>query len=109
MKALQIERLRKIVIAQYPGSRIWKTRRGKFTIVQEQEDLTVKDLLSEFFFPAAESELEAWVSAASVVKIEKNFNRTHPFKADLFDIESKMQRVSIRNINSARNKNRSKN
>jgi len=109
MKTPQIERLRKIVIAQYPGSRIWKTRRGKFTIVQEQEDLTVKDLLSEFFFPAAESELEAWESAASVVKIEKNFNRTHPLKANLFDIESKMQRVSIRNINSARNKKRPKN
>ena len=83
MKLEQIDRLKKIVKTQYPGSRVFKTRSGKFTIVQEQTDLSVKDLFFEFLFPPADSELIAWERASSIVKIEKNFNRSHPLKYEI--------------------------
>jgi len=109
MKLEQIDRLKKIVRTQYPGARLSKTRTGKFTIVQEQNDLSVKDLFSEFLFPPVESELAAWERAASAVKIEKNFNRSHPLKSEISDIELKMQRISYRNKRSVSNRKSRKN
>lgn len=109
MKLEQIDRLKKIVRTQYPGARLSKTRSGKFTIVQEQDDLSIKDLFSEFLFPPSESEFMAWERAASVVKIEKNFNRSHPLKSEISDIELKMQRISNRNKRSVSIKKSQKN
>jgi len=46
--------------------------------------------------PATVCEETAWEYAAIACRTAQNFNRTHPMKMDLGDIESKLNRINNR-------------
>jgi hypothetical protein len=82
-----IYRYKKRVHKQYPGAYA-VLKKGGWTIVQEQDDLTQKDILAEYYFTPTSSELIAWELAVVSAKTEQNFNRTHPLRNDAADPKS---------------------
>jgi len=53
-------------------------------------------LAEEYFMPNTHDETKAWEYAAIACKTTQNFNRTHPSRMDLTQIEGKIDRISRR-------------
>ena len=53
-------------------------------------------IAKEFYMPSTSCEDTAWEYAAIACRTAQNFNRTHPMKMDLTDIESKINRINKR-------------
>ena len=53
-------------------------------------------IAKEFYMPATNCEDTAWEYAAIACRTKQNFDRTHPDKMDLSDIESKINRINSR-------------
>jgi len=53
-------------------------------------------IAKEFYMPDTGCEDKAWEYAAIACRTAQNFNRTHPMKMDLTDIESKINRINRR-------------
>ncbi len=53
-------------------------------------------IAKEFYMPATNCEDKAWEYAAIACRTKQNFDRTHPDKMDLSDIESKINRINRR-------------
>jgi len=90
-----IEKYKKKVHKQFPGAYLLATANG-YTIVQEQDDLLLKDILSEFFIPPTTTPVKAWEHAQGNAKIFQNLNRTHPLRIEGMEMEDKMARIEAR-------------
>ena len=53
-------------------------------------------IAKEFYMPDTGCEDQAWEYAAIACRTAQNFNRTHPMKMDLTDIEDKLNRINRR-------------
>jgi len=53
-------------------------------------------IAEEFLMPGTNCEDTAWEYAAIACRTAQNFNRTHPMKMDLSDLESKLNRINKR-------------
>ena len=53
-------------------------------------------IAKEFYMPSTNCEDKAWEYAAIACRTKQNFDRTHPSRMDLHDIESKINRINRR-------------
>ena len=83
-------RLKTKVLKQYPDAKTVFTDTG---IQIMSGDIFIAE---EFYLPATNSEDKAWEYAALACKTTQQFNRTHPSRMDLSDIESKINRINRR-------------
>ena len=83
-------RIRKKVLKQYPNA----------LVVYSDEGVRIMSgdifIAEEFYLPATNCEDKAWEYAALACKTKQQFNRTHPSRMDLSDIESKINRINRR-------------
>jgi hypothetical protein len=59
-------------------------------------------LAEEFYMPNTHCEDTAWEYASMACKLTQNFNRAHPSRMDLGDIENKLARINRRKRNGRR-------
>tara|TARA_R100001594_G_scaffold131992_1_gene171970 strand:+ start:1851 stop:2150 length:300 start_codon:yes stop_codon:yes gene_type:complete len=83
-------RLKKKVLKQYPNATPIQTSEGLRIM---SEDIYIAE---EFYMPSTNNEDTAWEYAALACKTTQQFNRTHPMRMDLADIESKINRINRR-------------
>ena len=83
-------RIKKKVLKQYPNAQVTYTDNG---IQIMSGDIFIAE---EFYLPVTNSEDKAWEYAALACKTTQQFNRTHPSRMDLSDIESKINRINRR-------------
>ena len=83
-------RIRKKVLKQYPNAQMVF---GDSGIQIMSGDLFIAE---EFYLPSTNCEDTAWGYAALACKTKQQFNRTHPSRMDLSDIESKINRINRR-------------
>lgn len=83
-------RIKKIVLRQYPNASVIHNEKG---VIIMSEDIYIAE---EFYFPATMNEDTAWEYAALACKTAQQFNRTHPTRMDLTDIENKLNRINKR-------------
>jgi hypothetical protein len=83
-------RLRKKVLKQYPNAKVVYSDGG---VQIMSGDIFIAE---EFYLPATNSEDTAWEYAALACKTKQQFNRTHPSRMSLADIESKINRINRR-------------
>jgi hypothetical protein len=91
------------VHTQFPKAFL-SSRQGLYTIVQEQDDLSVKDILSELCIAPQTTPLKAWEMAQISAKTTQNFNRTHPLRLEGYDAEDKIARIEGRKLRSGKEK-----
>tara|TARA_Y100001963_G_C6553276_1_gene340820 strand:+ start:318 stop:617 length:300 start_codon:yes stop_codon:yes gene_type:complete len=53
-------------------------------------------IAKDFYMPVTSCEDKAWEYAAIACRTKQNFDRTHPCRMDLNDIESKINRINNR-------------
>tara|TARA_R110001592_G_scaffold356459_1_gene658459 strand:- start:1154 stop:1435 length:282 start_codon:yes stop_codon:yes gene_type:complete len=53
-------------------------------------------LAEEFYMPSTNDEEIAWEHAAMSCRLTQNFNRAHPARMDLTDVEGKLNRIHKR-------------
>ena len=83
-------RIRKKALKQYPNAQMVF---GDSGIQIMSGDLFIAE---EFYLPSTNCEDTAWEYAALACKTKQQFNRTHPSRMDLSDIESKINRINRR-------------
>jgi hypothetical protein len=83
-------RIKKKVLGQYPNAKAEHTAKG----IQIMSGDTF--IAEEYYMPVTQCEEKAWEYAAIACKVTQNFNRTHPDRMDLHDIESKLTRINNR-------------
>lgn len=88
----------KRVLKQYPNAKLLILEDGSYVI--ENNDTV---LAEEYFMPSAYDIDTAWKYAALACKTTQNFNRTHPERMSLLDIESKLSRIQKRKKNAKKN------
>jgi hypothetical protein len=89
------------VHTQFPRAFL-ATKQGMYTIVQEQEDLSLKDVLAELCIAPQTTPLLAWTMAQVSAKTTQNFNRTHPLRLEGYDTEDKIARIEGRKLRSGK-------
>ena len=93
----QLEKLIRNVHKQFPKAYLHITSYG-YTIAQDQEDLSTKDILSEYCVLPAKDAITAWQLAQSISKVNQNINRTHPLKIEASDLQDKLERIEMRRL-----------
>jgi hypothetical protein len=96
-----IEKYRKKVHTQFPKAFL-ATKQGKYTIVQEQDDFSLKDVLAELCITPQPTPVLAWQMAQVSAKTTQNFNRTHPLRLEGYDAEEKLARIEGRKLRSGK-------
>ena len=86
-----MEKDRKRVLKDHPHAYMSRENDGSYIVLDGEYAVA-----EEFYLPPALSEAEAWGHAALACKTTQNFNRTHPLRMDLKNIEAKMQRIEKR-------------
>ena len=104
----QLVQYKKTVQKRYPGAYA-VCERNRFTIVQEQDDLSIKDILAEMLFLPTITEDDAWKLASTVSKVTQNINRTHPLRNEGMAMEEKMIRLENRRHRAELTKKKKKN
>lgn len=92
-----IENLKRNVHKQFPKAYLQATSYG-YTIVQDQQDLSTKDILSEYCILPAKDAITAWRLAQTISKVNQNINRTHPLKVEASDLQDKLERIEMRRL-----------
>jgi hypothetical protein len=103
-----IEKFKRNVSKQYPNAHLHLMSNGYYTIVQEQEDLSVKDILAEYCLLPTKDPLTAWQLAQTSSKARQNINRTHPLKIEASDIAAKLERIESRRLKGSISKEHTK-
>ena len=83
-------RLKKKVLGQYPNAKPVQSTDG---IQIHSGDIFIA---KEYYMPSTRCIDTAWEYAAIACKTTQNFNRTHPMKMGLGDIEEKINRINRR-------------
>jgi len=91
VKRSQITREQKRVLKEYPNAKCTIDDNGHYIVIVD--DII---LAEEYFLPPAMDALSAWTNAAVACKTTQNFNRTHPMRMDLANIEDKLLRMEKR-------------
>jgi len=94
-----IEKLKRNVHKQFPKAYLQATSSG-YTIVQDQDDLSTKDILAEYCILPAKDQITAWELAQLSSKVKQNVNRTHPLKVEASDLQEKLDRIEMRRLKS---------
>lgn len=94
-----IEKLKRNVHKQFPKAYLQTISYG-YTIVQEQENLDIRDILSEYCILPAKDPVTAWTLAFCISKANQNINRTHPLKVEASDLQDKLERIENRRLKS---------
>ncbi len=87
---LKKARIIKKVLGQYPNAKEVPFTDG---IRIMSGDMYIAE---DFYMPSTNDIDKAWEYAAIACKTRQNFNRTHPLRMDLTDIESKLNRINNR-------------
>ena len=90
----KLEKVKKRVLNKFPNAKLKFDYDGYYYISSNDENLA-----EEYLLPSTKSELIAWEYALLSIKTTQNFNRTHPIRIDMFEIESKLERVEKRRPN----------
>jgi hypothetical protein len=90
-KKIVMVRNQKRVLKEYPNAKCTLNDNGEYIIVVDDVILA-----EEYFLPPAYDTLSAWANAALACKTTQNFNRTHPLRMDLTNIEDKLLRMEKR-------------
>lgn len=91
VKINQMSREQKRVLKEYPAAKCTVNDEGHFIIIVD--DIV---LAEEYYLPPALDKMSAWANAAIACKTAQNFNRTHPERMDLTNIEEKLLRMEKR-------------
>jgi len=83
-------RLKKRVLTAHPKAKVEHTNSG---IQIMAGDIFIAE---DFYLPNTNCVDTAWEYAALACKTRQHFNRTHPMRMDLKDIESKINRINKR-------------
>jgi hypothetical protein len=83
-------RIKKKVLGQYPNARAEESAEGIRIMAGDSY------IAEDFYLPGTSCEETAWEYAALACKTRQQFNRTHPLRMDLSDIESKINRINRR-------------
>lgn len=86
----------KKVLKQYPNAYVEQGTDGVRVMNGD------KFLAEEFYMPSTNNDDVAWEHAAMSCRLTQNFNRAHPARMDLKDVESKLQRIHKRKIRGRR-------
>jgi len=78
------------VLKRYPNARPINSMNG---VQIHSDDIFIA---KEFYMPTTSCVETAWEYAAIACRTKQNFDRTHPDKMDLSDIESKINRINSR-------------
>ena len=89
---------KEFVLSQYPKAKAFLSSDGGYIIYVDDTALA-----EEYLMPIAESEDIAWKYAKMSLKTTQNFNRTHPDRLSLIDIERKLDAILRRKANGNRN------
>ena len=87
-----MEKDKKRVLKDYPNAIMGRKDDGSYVILDQHH----YPIAEEFYLPPALTKEEAWSHASLACKTTQNFNRTHPLRMDLKNIEAKMQRIEKR-------------
>jgi hypothetical protein len=93
-----VNKYKRKVHTQYPGAYLVGIGSGYYTIAQEQDDMSLKDILEEFCFPAQKDPIKAWELAQTTARVSQNINRTHPLRIEGMDMADKIARVEARRL-----------
>tara|TARA_R110000744_G_scaffold67456_5_gene137564 strand:- start:122 stop:403 length:282 start_codon:yes stop_codon:yes gene_type:complete len=85
-----MDKFQKRVIKQYPNAYPEYSSSGIRII---NADVFIA---KEFYVPITHNEDMAWEYAALACKMTQNFNRAHPLRMDLVDVETKLARIDRR-------------
>ncbi len=85
-----MNKFEKRVLKQYPKAHAVASVNG-IRIINNDEYIA-----EEFYMPDTHCEDTAWEYASMACKLTQNFNRAHPLRMDLTDIESKLARINRR-------------
>jgi len=91
-----MNKFKKRVLKQFPNAYVESSATGLRII---NNDLY---LAKEFYMPDTADEEKAWEYASMACKLTQNFNRAHPSRMDLGDIENKLARINRRKRNGKR-------
>ena len=88
---LSANKIKKKVLARYPTAKVAKVSGGGYHIL-------VGDYIpaDDHLLPPAKTIEEAWAYVVLSMKTTQNFNRTHPDRLELKDIEHKINRLNRR-------------
>ena len=84
------ERIKKRVLRDYPDAYIDHCSDG-YKIMSQ--DIFIAE---DYYLPATFDEDKAWEYAALACKTTQNFNRSHPSRMDLSNVENKLNRINNR-------------
>jgi len=87
---INMDKFQKKVLKQFPNAYVESSTEG-IRIINNDEFIA-----KEFYMPITHCEDDAWEYAAMACKLTQNFNRAHPLRMDLTDIESKLARINRR-------------
>ena len=85
-----MNKFQKRVLKQFPKAHIEYSNHG--VRIVNGDNFIAK----EFYTPDTNHEDVAWEYAALACKMTQNFNRAHPLRMDLVDVESKLARIDRR-------------
>jgi len=91
-----MSKFKKRVLKQFPNAYIEASANGLRIINNDQY------LAKEFYMPDTTDEDKAWEYASMACKLTQNFNRAHPLRMDLSDVENKLARINRRKRNGRR-------
>lgn len=88
---IKITRDQKRVLKDFPNARLTSDDNGNLIVMSGDVFLA-----EEYFLPETQDADVAWKYAALSCRTTQNFNRTHPDRLDMVDIESKIMRINKR-------------
>ena len=93
---MSVDKNKKKVLKQYPNAYVDHGHEGARVMNGNVF------LAEEYFMPRTSDEDKAWEYAALSCRITQNFNRSHPDRMDLSNVENKLNRINNRKRRSRR-------
>ena len=88
---INMTREQKRVLKDYPNAKLIVDDNGNYIVVNGDAFLA-----EDYYMPDACDPETAWKYAAVACRTTQNFNRTHPERLDMTDIENKIMRINKR-------------
>ena len=88
---INMTREQKRVLKDYPNAKLTVDDNGNYIVINGDIFLA-----EDYYMPDATDAETAWKYAAIACKTTQNFNRTHPDRMDMSDIENKIMRINKR-------------
>lgn len=88
---INMTREQKRVLKDYPNAKLTVDDNGNYIVINGDVFLA-----EDYYMPDTTDPDMAWKYAAIACKTTQNFNRTHPDRMDMSDIENKIMRINKR-------------